>query len=181
MNLLVNGMIESAQIPDENGVCIKFDFTSGKEWHLHSGIQTGVSQHAYKSMQTNDRIVWNFPFELIYRTNDISGWPKVCVSLTSRDFLGRDVVCGYGVVHVPTQPGKHTRYVQIFKPKSSSYLIDMIGSITGKPAEYYNPVDLLQKTTGREVSRVETTGVVKIQFNICSRNMEALGFQNMSS
>jgi len=91
------------------------------------------------------------------------------------------VVCGYGVVHVPTQPGQHTRYIQIFKPKSSSYLIDLIGTIQGKPAEYYNPVDLLQKTTGREVSRVETCGVVKIQFNICTRNMEALGFQNMST
>jgi B9 domain-containing protein 1 len=53
-------------------------------------------------MQTNDRVVWNFPFELIYRTNDIAGWPKICLTLTSRDFLGRDVVCGYGIIHVPT-------------------------------------------------------------------------------
>ena len=102
MNLIINGMIESAQIPEENGICVKFDFTAGKEWYAHSGQETGVSQHAYKSMQTNDRVVWNFPFELIYRTNDIAGWPKICLSMTSRDFWGRDVICGYGIFHVPT-------------------------------------------------------------------------------
>ena len=82
--------------------------------------------------------------------------------LTSRDFLGRDIICGYGVMHVPTSPGSHVRYVQIFKPKSSSYLVDLHGWLDGKPAEYINPVDLLQKTIGREVTRVESVGIVKI-------------------
>ena len=127
-------------------------------------------------MQTNDRVVWNFPFELIYRTNDIAGWPKICLTLTSRDFLGRDVVCGYGIIHVPTQAGQHTKYAQIFKPKSSSYLIDLIGLFNGKPAEYTNPIDLLQKTAGREVTRVENAGIIKIKFNVGTKNMEALGF-----
>ena len=53
-------------------------------------------------MQTNERIVFNFPFEMLYRMNDISGWPKIVLSLTSRDFFGRDIVCGYGVIHLPT-------------------------------------------------------------------------------
>ena len=113
-------------------------------------------------MQTNDRFVWNFPFEMVFQMNDVSGWPKVCLQLTSRDFWGRDVVCGYGIIHVPTQPGKYTRYVQIFNPKSSSYLVDFIGYINGKPAEYVDAVTLLNKTTGREVTRVENAGVVKI-------------------
>ena len=30
MSLVINGMIESGLIPDENGVCIKFDFKSGR-------------------------------------------------------------------------------------------------------------------------------------------------------
>ena len=102
MTLSVTGMIESGQIPDENGVCCKYDIVHGKDWNLVSGNQTGVSQHAYKSMQTNERIVFNFPFEMLYRMNDIQGWPKICLSLTSRDFFGRDVVCGYGVMHLPT-------------------------------------------------------------------------------
>ena len=102
MSMVITGQIESGTIPDENGICCKFDITHGKDWHLFSGNQSGVSQHAYKSMESNDRVVWNFPFEMVYRANDISGWPKIVVSLTSRDFLGRDLICGYGVMHVPT-------------------------------------------------------------------------------
>ena len=102
MYLMINGMIESGKIPDEDGISIKFDIIHGYQWELHSGNSTGISQHAYKSMQTNDKVVWNFPFEQIYRMNDVSGWPKICVTLTSRDFFGRDIICGYGIIHVPT-------------------------------------------------------------------------------
>ena len=37
MNLMITGQIESGQIPDDNGICCKFDFTHGKDWHLYSG------------------------------------------------------------------------------------------------------------------------------------------------
>ena len=79
MNLVVNGQIESGQIPNCDGICVKYDITWGKDWQIHSGIETGISQHAYKSMQTNDRFVWNFPFEMVFQMNDVSGWPKVCL------------------------------------------------------------------------------------------------------
>ena len=38
----------------------------------------------------------------------------------------------------------------------------MLGYITGKPAEYQNPIDLLNKTQGREVTRVENAGIIKV-------------------
>ena len=71
--------------------------------------------------------------------------------------------------------------MQIFKPKSSSYLIDILGYFTGKPAEFTNPVELLHKGMGREVTRVENSGIVKVQFTIAAQNLEALGFQGISS
>ena len=48
--------------------------------------------------------------------------------------------------------------------------------MNGKPAEYVNPVDLLQKTIGREVTRVRSTGTVKIKVNVGTRGMKALGY-----
>lgn len=54
--------------------------------------------------------------------------------------------------------------------------LDLIGIVTGKHAEYKNPTDLLHKTVGREVTRVENAGVVKVQFTIAATNMKALGF-----
>ena len=43
MNLIVNGQIESGQIPNCDGICVKYDLTWGKDWQIHSGIETGIS------------------------------------------------------------------------------------------------------------------------------------------
>ena len=50
MYLLVNGQIESGQFAEEDGVSIKFDMIHGSQFHLASGNDTGISQHAYKCM-----------------------------------------------------------------------------------------------------------------------------------
>lgn len=84
------------------------------------------------------------------------------LTFTSRDFIGRDVICGYGVTNVPTQPGTHLRYVHVFTPVSSSYLSDFLGMLMGKPAEYIAPAELLYKNEGREVTRVVSAGTIKI-------------------
>ena len=177
MYLMLSGQLESGKIPELDGLSVKFNMITGSQWHLHTGNDTGVSQHAYKSMHSSDRVVWNFPFEMIYRMNDISGWPRVCVTMTSRDYMGNDVIAGYGIIHIPTQPGSHSRYVQIFRPKTSSYISTFIGWLTSRPAEYTNPIELLQKAQGREVTRVESVGIVKINVNVASRNMVKFGFQ----
>ena len=119
--------------------------------------------------------MWNFPFELTYRSYNVSGWPQIILRFTSRDFLGRDVICGYGVTNVPTQPGTHTRYVHVFTPISSSYLSDFLGMLMGKPAEYHSHVELLYKNEGREVTRVQSAGTVKVQFNVTMKNPQVLG------
>ncbi len=97
------------------------------------------------------------------------------MTFTSRDFIGRDVICGYGVTNVPTQPGTHLRYVHVFTPVSSSYLSDFLGMLMGKPAEYIAPAELLYKNEGREVTRVVSAGTIKIQFNVTMKNMEKFG------
>ena len=32
MFMTITGMIESGQIPDQNGICCKYDFMSGQDW-----------------------------------------------------------------------------------------------------------------------------------------------------
>tara|TARA_B110000305_G_C18969504_1_gene416462 strand:+ start:382 stop:543 length:162 start_codon:yes stop_codon:yes gene_type:complete len=51
--------------------------------------------------------------------------------------------------------------------------------IHGKPAEFEDPIEVLSKNSGREVTRVESVGVVKIQFVLSTKNMDTLGFQIM--
>lgn len=84
----------------------------------------------------------------------MTGWPQIILTFTARDFLGRDIVCGHGVTHVPTTPGTHSRYVHLFCPMSSSLLSEIFGWLKGKRAEYINPKELISKNEGREVTRV---------------------------
>jgi len=111
--LMITGHIQSGTMDERDGICAVYSFNAGVDWQLHSvsksvcvhfvqGNKEGVSQHAYKSQQMHQRVVWNYPFELTYRSFNIMGWPQMVFQFTSRDFLGRDVICGYGVIHVPT-------------------------------------------------------------------------------
>eukprot|EP00347_Sterkiella_histriomuscorum_P007499 403348687 len=138
-------------------------------------LRSGVSQHSYKSQQTNRRVVWNYPFELAFSSTNVSGWPQIVLTMTNRDFFGRDQICGYGTVHIPTQPGTHTRYINLFRPISSSLLSQVFGWFKGKNAEFISPTELLAKNEGREVTRVESSGVLKIQFHITVKNMDDFG------
>ena len=78
--------------------------------------------------------------------------------------FGREVIEGYGTVHVPTQPGRHTRYLRTFTPVASSMLTKILGWATGKNAEYMDAPTLIAGGEGREVTRVKSGGLVKIVF-----------------
>ena len=73
--LFVTGHVESGEIAYSDGICCKYDFFAGNDWTVFEGNRSGVSQHAYKSQQTNKRVVWNYPFELAFRSYNVSGWP----------------------------------------------------------------------------------------------------------
>lgn len=119
--------------------------------------------------------MWNYPFELAFKSFNISGYPQLILTLTTRDFLGRDQICGYGITHVPTQPGTHTRYINLFAPVSSSILSQVFGYLKGQQAEYISPSELLSKNEGREVTRVQSGGIVKVIFQVTMKDMEEFG------
>ena len=82
----------------------------------------------------------------------------------------------YGTIHVPTQPGRHTRYMRTFSPISSSILSKFLGWVTGKNAEFKNAPKLLAGGEGREVTRVKSGGIVKVVFQVTLKNMETFGY-----
>jgi hypothetical protein len=45
----------------------------------------------------------------------------------------------------------------------------------GKPASYIAATELLYKNEGREVTRVVSSGTVKVQFNVTMKNMQQFG------
>jgi B9 domain-containing protein 1 len=122
---------------DGDGVFCKYDFEVGPDWELENGEISGKSQYSFKGEGNFDYMVWNMPFELSFKSRNPYGWPQIVITCSSANLLGRETLKGYGVVHVPTQPGRHERNVHIFSPISSSFLFDFLGVLVGKKAEYY--------------------------------------------
>lgn len=98
------------------------------------------------------------------------------VSTTGPDILGRDVIRGYGNVHVPTSPGRHVRIIPLFQPLSASMMLSFLGICKGKRPELCDPVATLGKGQGREVTRMTSYGHVKVVFNVSQINMERFGY-----
>ena len=96
--------------------------------------------------------------------------------LSGKDIFGREVVEAYGTIHVPTQAGRHTRYLRTFSPISSSVLTKFLGWATGKNAEYKDAPNLIAKGQGREVTRVKSGGLIKVIFQVTTRNLEKFGY-----
>lgn len=52
------------------------------------------------------QLVWNYPIDVTYKTTNAYGWPQVVVSVYGLDAFGRDVIKGYGCVHLPAFAGR---------------------------------------------------------------------------
>lgn len=50
--------------------------------------------------------IWNFPIEVSFRSTNISGWPRIVLSVYGPDWLGHDVILGYGVATLPLVSGR---------------------------------------------------------------------------
>lgn len=120
--------------------------------------------------------MWNLPFECSFRSLNPSGWPQIVLTCCSPDFLGREVVKGYGVINIPTQPGRHERTVQIFSPLTSSVFLNFLGILVGQKAEIINAPKVISSGEGREITRTRSEGFVKIVFQITTRDMEKFGY-----
>lgn len=85
--IFATGTIESAIFPlgpESSQVFCRFEIVTGSNWDLVSGITSGISQAAMPK-HANDKIVFNIPFECIYRSTNPFGcksWHKYAQSLT---------------------------------------------------------------------------------------------------
>jgi B9 domain-containing protein 1 len=116
------------------------------------------------------------PFESSFRSLNPSGWPQLVITCVYPDFLGREVAKGYGVVHIPTTPGRHERTVQIFSPLTSSVMLKFFGFLVGQRAELINAPKVVASGDGREITRTKTEGSVKVVFQVTLRDLEKFGY-----
>ncbi len=163
------------QFRDLDNLFCRYTFAYGPDWRVLQGIDVGISQEAQKGGEGGGAgVVWNFPVDVTFKTTNPHGWPRLVLSVFNSDVFGRHVIRGYGSVLVPTVPGSYTRYVRTFAPASSTYLQAFLGWATGNLPSFYDS-KFVARNEGREVVRVRSTGVVRVQLCVVSRRRRARG------
>ncbi len=61
------------------------------------------------------------------------------MSCYGKDVLGRDVIRGYGVTHLPMTPGSHKLRIPLFVPESTSKMQKFFAWLQGSRPEYIDP------------------------------------------
>ena len=89
-------------------------------------------------------------------------------SLPSVFLARRDIVLGYGSVHIPTAPGTYNLKVRLYKPLASSLLQHLTSWITKVQPEFVDPKFPTQ-TEGREVVRAQSSGHAIVTVNVMTR------------
>lgn len=122
-----------------------------------------------------DTVVWNFPYDVAFQSQNAFGWPRLIVNVYGCDFFGRPTIIGYGSIHIPAQPGRHVRTIRLFRPIASSTFVRFMGWLVGKNPEFVDPT-LAALPEGREVARVSTGGAVKVNFNVLVKDAQLFNY-----
>ncbi|XP_049600864.1 B9 domain-containing protein 1 [Syngnathus scovelli] len=175
--LSVNGQIEGANFPSYDDLYCKYCFVYGQDWIPTTGLEEGITQITSKGTQSSQKLIWNFPLDITFKSTNPSGWPQLVLSVYGPDMFGNDVVRGYGATHIPLTPGKHTRILPMFVPEPTWRLQRFTSWLWGRRPEYTDP-KVVAQGEGREVTRVCSQGFVTVCFNIVMKDMKKLGYNS---
>lgn len=69
--------------------------------------------------QPSEIAIWNSPFDLTFAFTSTDGWPQLLLTVFETDRYERQDLGGYGVMRLPTTPGRHIRQVPITRPRGT--------------------------------------------------------------
>merc|ERR1711976_180838 len=172
---MVSGQIETAEFPEFDDIYCRYTFVYGQDWVITSGLEEGITQMTKKSRDDRQSFVINFPLDVSFKSTNPYGWPQLVVHAYGLDIFGNDVVRGYGVIHIPISPGRHTLRLPMFVPESSSRFQQLLSWMMSRRPEYTDP-RVVAQGEGREVTRMRSQGYVTVSFNVVMKDMKKLGY-----
>uniref|UniRef100_A0A7S2U488 B9 domain-containing protein 1 n=1 Tax=Lotharella oceanica TaxID=641309 RepID=A0A7S2U488_9EUKA len=173
--VLTTGQIESCKIQGGDDIYVRYCIVYGKEWKFMHGIESGTSQIARRPSGEDPVFLWNHPLDFTLKSSNVYGWPRLVVSVIGHTAMGKEIIRGYGCTHLPTTSGRHTKYIPLYTPKSSSLCLQLTSWMMGTPPEFFEPTFVAQGI-GREVTRVSSNGAVKVVLNISTKDMGKCGY-----
>ena len=172
--LNVSGRVESAHIRGHEQLMCSYEFVFGPDWRLQESPTATTCDSQYSvnvPTRAGATSVWNFPISATFTTTNAYGWPRLVVTLCDNNLVAR----GYGVCVIPPYPGHYLRYIHIFTPLASAPVQDFLGWLLNAPPEFRESKFTAQNDD-REVTRVQSSGVVKVVLNITTKNFDEYGF-----
>jgi B9 domain-containing protein 1 len=178
--MMVTGQIEAGRYEGLDSLYCRYTFSHGDDWQVARGVEAGITQMSSASgstaSDTGELAVWNFPVDVTFRSTGAHGWPQIVVSVYGTDAFGRsDMIVGYGAAHLPMAPGRHELYVRTFRPLASSLLQRLQSWLMGARPEFRDS-QFPSKGEGRDVTRVQSFGCVKVVVDVTLQGMEELGY-----
>lgn len=179
--VMFTGQIKSASFTFNNidTLYCRYSFNFGIDWEIIHGVESGTTQIArlrdllYGNNEQS--FYFGFPIDISFKSTSAHGWPRIIIQLYSTDFLGRDVILGYGCCLCPISPGHHIKEVYTYWPVSSSPWRRFLHWITGTPPEFYDE-NFIALGQSRNIVRVQCDGVVRIAFNTTTKDMGTFGY-----
>lgn len=168
--------IASGRFPGHNYINVKYNIIVQGEWKLTKGNVGGITHCACGSSNT-DELFFNYTASFELATTSLCRFPCLLFIVYGMDFFGRSVILGYGQTPIPPVKGLMSKEVMIFRPKSHTWLSNVIGRLKGTPTEFINPKETVINNEGRAFVRSETVGSLFIEFDTKRIKWLENGFQ----
>ncbi|KAL0207519.1 hypothetical protein P9112_012147 [Eukaryota sp. TZLM1-RC] len=171
--LSISGQILTGTIHTHDHLTVKYEWHYNKShWTYVCGQTDGISHCCTKSPSPDgiSTATWSLPLNLTLSSSNIHGWPRLVLTIYAKDWLGRDVVMGYGSVIVPLKHGPSFIQCPIYRPEATSMLEGLICWASGSLPHFADPL-LPAKNDHRDLVRTCSSGFVGIKVNIISKGL----------
>ncbi|XP_055904422.1 B9 domain-containing protein 1 [Eupeodes corollae] len=170
--IFCTGTIESAIFPlgpEGSQVLCRFEIVAGRNWEFISGVNKGISQGSMPK-HISDKIVFNLPFECVYRSCNPFGWPQILICIYAKNVWSVETTLGYCWVHLPIIGSGAVNTSQPIRiPKDTTIMGELSTWITSKNAELKNPKVLLESYKNKDFLSMEKSGELKLSLQTLCR------------
>ncbi|KAL7728235.1 hypothetical protein ACLKA6_005648 [Drosophila palustris] len=185
-SLCITGQIVSATFPlgpDKEFIFCRYELIAGPDWQLASGPQHGLTQMSTnKSGHFNDKIVFNMPIEVTYKSTSPFGWPQILISVFGQSGGRDESLLGYAHVHLPVfgsrphgEQSSSLSEVPILTPRCQNMLGDVTSWLLRRQPELKDPKVLLDNLQSKGLS-MESYGTLELQLHTIMRGARKLGY-----
>ena len=174
----ISGRVESGHIRGAEQLMCSYEFSYGPDWRFQDQLVSTACDSQYSTnvpTKAGATAVWNFPINATFTTTNIHGWPRLVVTICDHALVAR----GYGVVAIPPFAGHYIKYLPIFVPTASAPAQSFLGWLLNAPPEFRESKFCAQNED-REVTRVSSSGIIKVCLNVSTRGMAEFGYTEVS-